>query len=697
MGLKKSETDTKDGTVKRGPAKDVKNKAPREKKRVVVEINVNDVIFGRGNTVSKLQGNSQFRCLIWEYKRLYNQAANHEKAEIAQRVMDVIASCKPPGRFLESTSNGAFFVVSKARAVEKCCQALRERKNTAPPMDMRKKVAKRLGIPLNMVEKRDKTDFKNNPGHKKTVAIVPNPTKTGMTLPIKKASLKREHSGSTNPTHESETNESVTTLDLSTSDQASVPRTVASPLKSAGHPTAKKAPSQRAKSVQENEIDGLGTNDVRFGRGFRFQSHLGNVRFLQFLYKFKVMYEAAPTNEKRAIATRIVEKYDGRFVESKGGSLHLLPLERCLEKIEQIMSNDDYWDIRAVNKGKNSTRPIKRHEGAMAPGGKQANASLPSKFDEEQRTQVLQENQKQDLRMETSAQPIASESFQEASSDSNPLRQWTRPGALVQIMRTGKVKRTVARRNLFAGLVAKGSTCERSSEIPATPKEGRAGNGNSTLDHNTAEADYLANVKECFQHQPEVMETLLSIIKDVKSGIDLDIVKHRIAILFLGHERFISGFNVFLPTCSSISSADADISSNNQELKVDKDSTQLLQTSVTSSVGGMNDLIASLKVGSRIAVYWDLDNEYYEAVVEEIQQEPLSSDSGSVSRVHHIRYVMDNVREPINLENECWKPITQSSPGTERRANPQGGEGSKGKPKRPSVWRSSEKGSAIVF
>ena len=51
------------------------------------------------------------------------------KGTVAELVINEIACLDPPGRFLEPQADQRFREVSRKRAIEKTCQALREKKN----------------------------------------------------------------------------------------------------------------------------------------------------------------------------------------------------------------------------------------------------------------------------------------------------------------------------------------------------------------------------------------------------------------------------------------------------------------------------------------------------------------------------------------------------------------------------------------
>jgi hypothetical protein len=100
-----------------------------------------DVVLGKGNGINNLPGNVRFRMLIDKYKPLYAATARSAKGNIAELVLKEIATLHPPGRFLEPSPNNnnqqpsshtpyIFREVSRKRAKEKTCQALREKPST---------------------------------------------------------------------------------------------------------------------------------------------------------------------------------------------------------------------------------------------------------------------------------------------------------------------------------------------------------------------------------------------------------------------------------------------------------------------------------------------------------------------------------------------------------------------------------------
>ena len=159
--------------------------------RTILFLNEYDVLLGRGNGANNTRGNIFFRYLVWDAKEEYTKASNHNKVQIAQRrILNVIHSlggrflerhqnrtnnkcenkkqekqpneknekrgeCKTqiqqqkrsvdntqvehgcesaPGRCLDTTTEDCFYLrVSTGRAIEKACQALRERNQGMPP------------------------------------------------------------------------------------------------------------------------------------------------------------------------------------------------------------------------------------------------------------------------------------------------------------------------------------------------------------------------------------------------------------------------------------------------------------------------------------------------------------------------------------------------------------------------------------
>jgi hypothetical protein len=92
-----------------------------------------DVILGRGKGVATWRGNVVFRTIVWEYREAYSQAGRFSKANIAEKVVQAISKLDPPGRFVELVQEDMYVLIDHDRAVEKACQALREKNNCCPP------------------------------------------------------------------------------------------------------------------------------------------------------------------------------------------------------------------------------------------------------------------------------------------------------------------------------------------------------------------------------------------------------------------------------------------------------------------------------------------------------------------------------------------------------------------------------------
>ena len=95
------------------------------------DTNERDVIMGRGKRVSEWPGNIYFRQVVNEHRDAYLLAFRTTKVTIALDVIDKIH--KNGGRFMTETPDQRWVEVSQDRAIEKCCQALREKEKPNPP------------------------------------------------------------------------------------------------------------------------------------------------------------------------------------------------------------------------------------------------------------------------------------------------------------------------------------------------------------------------------------------------------------------------------------------------------------------------------------------------------------------------------------------------------------------------------------
>jgi hypothetical protein len=98
---------------------------------VVLDLNRNDVLLGRGTGTAIYEGNIKFRKLIKQYKEEYTSVdtTRHMKVAIANRVLNEIRS--RGGRFLRKENKGVYHEVyheaEEEVALEKVKQALRQR------------------------------------------------------------------------------------------------------------------------------------------------------------------------------------------------------------------------------------------------------------------------------------------------------------------------------------------------------------------------------------------------------------------------------------------------------------------------------------------------------------------------------------------------------------------------------------------
>ncbi|GKY96908.1 hypothetical protein MPSEU_000649700 [Mayamaea pseudoterrestris] len=96
-----------------------------------------DVICGRGSGVTCWKGNIEFRYLCYKVKPLYVMADRTAKTAIALDLINEMATLNPPGRFVEliegtEIDDKRCLLVPQEQAIEKTCQALREKKNGCP-------------------------------------------------------------------------------------------------------------------------------------------------------------------------------------------------------------------------------------------------------------------------------------------------------------------------------------------------------------------------------------------------------------------------------------------------------------------------------------------------------------------------------------------------------------------------------------
>lgn len=93
-----------------------------------------DVVLGRGNGIAVLPGNKKFRGIVNGHKKQYHGAPRSEKNLVTKAVVEIIRA--NGGHFLERVKSyghdlnaAEYREVSYAKALEKTCQALREKKS----------------------------------------------------------------------------------------------------------------------------------------------------------------------------------------------------------------------------------------------------------------------------------------------------------------------------------------------------------------------------------------------------------------------------------------------------------------------------------------------------------------------------------------------------------------------------------------
>eukprot|EP00978_Attheya_sp_CCMP212_P042228 scaffold253879_cov59-Attheya_sp.AAC.2 len=125
---------------------DAKSQVASEDVELIVTLNMNDVLCGRGSGPNDHAGNIRFRELVQSRKPQYMRTNNRQlKATIARMVVATVRAMDPPGRFLRKADaelarnrgfGGAIDVychVDEETALEKAKQALRQNRESAPP------------------------------------------------------------------------------------------------------------------------------------------------------------------------------------------------------------------------------------------------------------------------------------------------------------------------------------------------------------------------------------------------------------------------------------------------------------------------------------------------------------------------------------------------------------------------------------
>ncbi|GKY90942.1 hypothetical protein MPSEU_000067000 [Mayamaea pseudoterrestris] len=80
------------------------SRAEEANSKVKVELRETDVLLGRGSVMAKFPGNVTFRCLLWGFRKEYQNAAMKDKSIIVDKVIRLVGRQTPPGRFLECSN-----------------------------------------------------------------------------------------------------------------------------------------------------------------------------------------------------------------------------------------------------------------------------------------------------------------------------------------------------------------------------------------------------------------------------------------------------------------------------------------------------------------------------------------------------------------------------------------------------------------
>jgi len=88
----------------------------------------NDVLCGRGGSSNRHLGNTHFRELVAANKKTYIGLTKKQKMMVARKIVEMIHSTDPPGRFLsKDMDSGRWYDIGLPRSLEKTSQALREK------------------------------------------------------------------------------------------------------------------------------------------------------------------------------------------------------------------------------------------------------------------------------------------------------------------------------------------------------------------------------------------------------------------------------------------------------------------------------------------------------------------------------------------------------------------------------------------
>jgi hypothetical protein len=91
------------------------------------DVNVNDVLCGRGTKYCNQLGNKMYHNLVKHFILDYATARNKTvKTEISKAIVDAVRNATPVGRFLTQSKDGVWFEIGDKKSREKTSQLLRE-------------------------------------------------------------------------------------------------------------------------------------------------------------------------------------------------------------------------------------------------------------------------------------------------------------------------------------------------------------------------------------------------------------------------------------------------------------------------------------------------------------------------------------------------------------------------------------------
>ena len=125
------------------------------------EINLNDVLCGRGGLTNLHVGNKRYRYVVAEFQQEYLKARKNEKKDISRRIVARIR--ENGGRFLKRSADSIVWSeVTEKKAVEKTSQALRE------GLDVRHKTVR----PEKLIHRPDSNSTREGASPKKRAKLV---------------------------------------------------------------------------------------------------------------------------------------------------------------------------------------------------------------------------------------------------------------------------------------------------------------------------------------------------------------------------------------------------------------------------------------------------------------------------------------------------------------------------------------------